>query len=141
MKASRLYLKLNNQSLYNLHARSFSKWHKGASGKENTMGSHFEFPRHKELFNQHYYEDNANDFDETSANNIESPFSDHLKNKQPLAGHDDKMDVEGLDVHGGILNNYRKVSGHSVEDMLEGDYWRHKKDIAFKASKMFTHVQ
>lgn len=64
MKTSRLYLKVTNYSLYNLQARSISKYAKGSAGKENSMGSNFSFPRHKELFNQDYYEGDQGDHDE-----------------------------------------------------------------------------
>jgi len=106
------------------------------------MGSNFNFPRHKELFNQDYYDGDPGDNDQEGTNHIESPFSEQMANEQRLSQFDAKeygTDSQGLDVHGGILSNYRKVTGHTVEDMLEGDYWRANKDVKMKAAKMFNH--
>ena len=43
-------------------------------------------------------------------------------------------------IQGGILNNYKKVTGQTLKDMMEGDYWRANRDIKHQAAHFFNHV-
>jgi hypothetical protein len=45
-----------------------------------------------------------------------------------------------LDIHGGIMQNYRKVSGQSLDEVMNSDYWDHNKKLGKKASTMFNNV-
>jgi len=45
------------KAISNLYTkRAFSKYSKGGFGKESSLANNFSFPRHKELFNEGYYE-------------------------------------------------------------------------------------
>lgn len=48
--------------------------------------------------------------------------------------------LSNVHVEGGILNNYKRVTGQTVKDMLEGDYWRAQRDIHRNAAEFFNHV-
>ena len=39
-----------------------------------------------------------------------------------------------MGVEGGIMQNYRKVSGKSAQDILDSDYWDAKKKMTRDAS-------
>jgi hypothetical protein len=45
-----------------------------------------------------------------------------------------------LNIEGGIMQNYKRLTDQSVQDMLEGDYWQSKKDVARQAAKYFNTV-
>jgi len=38
------------------------------------------------------------------------------------------------------MQNYRKIAGQKIEDMVEGDYWNANRDIAKQAAKFFNIV-
>ena len=44
----------------------------------------------------------------------------------------------GLDIEGGILQNYKKVSGQTVEEIMEGDFFRAKRDLQKSAANFFN---
>jgi len=57
--------------MLNKAVRNFaSKGAKGSLGKQQSLGANFSFPRHKELFNEGYY-DEEKDINDT----LKSPFS------------------------------------------------------------------
>ena len=39
--------------------------------------------------------------------------------------------TNGPDIEGGVLNNIHNIMGQTVEDVLEGDYWRANKDLKY----------
>jgi hypothetical protein len=43
-----------------------------------------------------------------------------------------------FNIEGGIMQNYRKLSGHTVEELLQSDYWDAKKKVTANAAKMFN---
>lgn len=43
-------------------------------------------------------------------------------------------------IEGGILQNYKKIAGQTLEDMVEGDYWRANRDLQHKAAHLFNKV-
>jgi hypothetical protein len=49
----------------------------------------------------------------------------------------DDFEVAG----GGILNNYRKLSGQSLDEALESDYWHANRKIHEDGAKFFNIVQ
>ena len=73
--------------------RAFAKFAKGGYGRESTLSNNFSFPKHKEAFNQEFFEG-----DERSA------VSDMMNEKDPIFD-DDEFGVSG----GGILNHYRRA--------------------------------
>lgn len=111
--------------MLNKAVRNFaSKGAKGSLGKQQSLGANFSFPRHKELFNEGYY-DEEKDINDT----FKSPFS-----------QDQNLSEEGsgLDIEGGILQNYKKVSGQTVEEIMEGDFFRAKRDLQKSAANFFN---
>lgn len=93
------------------------------------------------MFTQGYYEGEP-DQPENEQDYIKSPFATALEGQNELHKHDAVTYGEGnqQQMQGGILNNYRKVTGTTVEDALEGDYWRANRDIQHQAAKFFNHV-
>jgi len=55
-----------------------AKHPKGSIGKEGTLGNNFSFPRHKELFNEGYYDDDP-DSGVNSEDHFESKFSKQME--------------------------------------------------------------
>jgi len=110
-------------------------------GKEGSIGNNFSFPRHKELFNEGYYDGEPGDVDEQDL--FESPIS-KMMNKQGRLYQDDALDMDinnkqtSLDIEGGIMQNYRKLRGQTVEEVLDSDYWDAKKQMTHNAAKMFN---
>jgi len=124
--------------------RSFgSKLPKGSFGKESTLGANFSFPRHKELFNEGYYQ--GDDPTDDGSDMFKSPFSKQMEQQDTLYNKDsveygEKGTQSGLNVEGGILQNYRKVAGQTSRDMMEGDFWRANQDVSRQAAKYFNIV-
>ena len=56
--------------------------------------------------------------------------------------HNDAINYESenLSIQGGILNNYKKVTGQTLKDMMEGDYWRANRDMKHQAAGFFNAV-
>jgi len=121
-----------------------AKHSKGSIGKEGTMGNNFEFPRHKELFNEGYYDDDPNK-GIRSEDHFESKFSKQMEEKNPRY-KSDTLDYgidnsqHSLDIDGGVMQSYRKITGQTVEDILQSDYWHAKRGIHQNAAKMFNSV-
>jgi hypothetical protein len=94
---------------------------KGALGKEDTLGANFSFPKHKELFADDYYNPNK----ETEFEDIvSSPLNERFAKENPRHNGDDySYRGTSLNIEGGILQNYRKVAGHTIDEVLQDDYW------------------
>lgn len=46
----------------------------------------------------------------------------------------------GLDINGGILQNYRKVTERSVSEVHQDDFWRNMQNMKHEVSKFFNNV-
>lgn len=117
-----------------------AKHPKGSIGKEGSLGSNFSFPRHKELFNTGYYDGENDDADE--AEMFESPISKKMAQENQLYNEDQVNPSENnmrkdFSVEGGIMQNYKKLAGQTVEEVLTSDFWDAKKKIGVDAAKMF----
>jgi len=132
------------QNLVRFFATS-NKFGKGAFGTESNIGSIFSFPRHKELFNEDFYQGEPDPNDDGFTDMVKSPYLKRLE-QMDQKNVKDAMDFgpngQQLDfsVEGGILSNYRKQTGQTVEDMLEGDYWHAMRDVGLKAADHFNIV-
>mgnify|MGYP006999513912 CR=1 FL=1 len=89
--------------------RYFARYTKGSIGKEDTLGANFSFPKHKELFTEDYY----NPREETEFEDlVSSPLNDRfVRENRRHEGDDYNYEGTSLNIEGGILQNYRKVSG------------------------------
>jgi len=119
-----------------------SRYPKGSFGKEDTLGANSGFPRHKELFNEHYYEGGREDEPDPTR----SPLNDAFE-KMNSAYKDDAIEYDGQTstergphIEGGVLQNVHSIMGQTVEDIMEGDYWKAKKDMAFQAAEYFNNI-
>jgi hypothetical protein len=61
------------KAIHRSFAKSF-KHSKGAIGNESSLGNNFHFPKHKELFNEGFYDGEDHDYND---NTFESQFSKH----------------------------------------------------------------
>jgi len=119
----------------------------GSFGKEGTLGANSGFPKHKELFTEGYYrgEQSAEDADQQFFDeNLSSPLNQRFeemneKYKRDAIRYNDHG-YEMTNVQGGILKNYKKIAGQTVEEVLEGDYWQAKRDIQIEAAQYFNNV-
>jgi len=71
--------------------RSFGsvKHPKGDIGKQNTLGANFHFPRHKELFNEGYYNGETNsEHDDDGSNTFNSPFMERQEKENARNAND-----------------------------------------------------
>ena len=88
-----------------------AKFPKGSIGKESSLGANFSFPRHKELFNEGFYEGEP---DVNEDDYFESPVSKMMRDKNRMYDKDGiNNDVYNtqFNVEGGIMQNYKKLSG------------------------------
>ena len=119
--------------------RHFARRAKGALGKEDTLGANFNFPRHKELFADDYY--NPPEQQEEMEDLVSSPLNQRMARENPK--HDgDNYSYYGtsMNIEGGILQNYRKQSGQTMDEVLEGDYWDQMRTLKTQASHYFNNV-
>ena len=56
-----------------------AKHPKGSIGKEESIGNNFSFPRHKELFNEGYYDEDPNTSGLDADDHFESKFSKQME--------------------------------------------------------------
>ena len=69
-------------------------------------------PKHSELFVDHYFNDKKEE--ETFEEMVSSPLNERINRENPrhntdTYGYEDK--TSSLNIEGGILQNYRKLSG------------------------------
>lgn len=117
---------------------------KGGIGKEGSMGNNFTFPRHKELFNEGYYDEDQ-DKSVDSDTHFESKWSKQMRQENPRYKSDavdygTNNEQNSLDIEGGVMQSYRKLTGHTMDELLNNDYWQSKRNISMKAAKMFNTV-
>ena len=108
------------------------------------MSNKFEFPKHKELFQEGYYNE-ENEETTQFEDVLSSPLNDRFDRENPRYKGDaiefqPDGTTKGLDVNGGILQNYRKVTERSVTDILEDDWWRKMQGMKHEVSNYFNHV-
>lgn len=48
--------------------------------------------------------------------------------------------TKGLDINGGILQTYRKVTERSVTDIVEDDWWKKMQGMKHEVSQFFNNV-
>ena len=89
------------------------------------MADDFSFPKHKELFNDMYYqEEDAQD--PNKAKDYQDP-NDPFVSQNPF-------------VPGGILAQYEEKAGLTAKDIMEQDYWNSMRDMHDKAAQYFNVV-
>ena len=89
--------------------RHFARRTKGGLGKEESLGANFSFPKHKELFTEDYYNtQKETEFEDL----VSSPLNDRFTRENPRhQGDEYSYEGKSLNIEGGILQNYRKVTG------------------------------
>ena len=93
------------------------------------------------MFNQGYYygEEGSRHQQEE-----ESPFGKSMNDNNPFNENDginyENENLTSMKLEGGILNNYKRVTGETVRDMMEGDYWRANRDMKMQVAEFFNHV-
>jgi len=104
------------------------------SGGNNNLGDNFNFPKHKEYFNDHFYD--AEDGKSPYAKNAPNPNSmseDYVDPNNPFVQHNPF-------VPGGILASYKKRVGLSAEEVMEQGYWDKMRDMTDEAAGYFDVV-
>lgn len=72
---------------------------------------------------------------------MSSPLNDRFARDN--VRHDgDEYSYEGksLNIEGGVLQNYRKLSGQSVDEVMEQDYWQQMRTMKYQAAEYFNNV-
>jgi hypothetical protein len=96
---------------------------KGSIGKESTPGANFSFPRHNELFQEGFYNGDGEEGGIDSKDHFQSPFSKKMESENATY-KGDSVDFSAenseynLNIEGGILQNYRKLNGQTLDDVL-----------------------
>lgn len=112
------FTKVHHSSMLMNCIRSFAKSTKfpgGSIGREGNLSNNFSFPKHKELFQQGYYNgDEDRPIDESDY--FESPVSKKLREenflyKKDAVEYGPNNTQEGFQIEGGIMQNYRKLTG------------------------------
>ena len=110
------------KTLHRTFAKS-NRFAKGMLGNEGSLSSNFAFPRHKELFNEGYYNgDGSENFEDDT---FVSPVQKAMEKADSKNQNDDftSNTRHPLDIEGGIMQNYRKVAGQSIEEVMNSDYF------------------
>ena len=74
-----------------------------------------------------------------------SPLNDRINRENPMH-YGDAIEFQpdgttkGLDINGGILQNYRKVTERSVNDILEDDWWKKMQGMKHEVANYFNNV-
>lgn len=125
--------------------RTFARFAKGSFGRENTLAANASLPRHKDLFQEGYYNEDKSRVQQDQdikEEFFESPFSKQMREENAKHQRDgieygENNRQQNMYVEGGVLKNYRKLRGQTMQDMLEGDYWRTNQNLAKEAAGMF----
>lgn len=121
----------------NRHLTFTSLAHRCIGSKTYQSGDNFNFPKHKEFFNDMYYEQEE-DASKKGAFGKEAPG--------PFTQGDDYIDPnepfiqETPFVPGGILATYKKKLDLSAEEVMEENYWENVKTLKDQATDYFTVV-
>lgn len=132
MKSAWMLSGSNNAAIVVLGARCFGSQGAFSSG---SIGDEFKFPKHKEFFNDKYYD---------TPNEGKSPYS--KKSAGPASMSEDYVDPnnpfvsENPFVPGGILANYKKRVGLNPQEVMEQSYWDKVRDLTDEASSYFDIV-
>lgn len=86
------------------------------------LGDSFKFPKHKQIFNDEYYDaPNANPYASKAAG-PQTMSQDYVDPNNPFV-------AESPFVPGGILASYKKRAGLTPEEVMEQDYWDKMRDL------------
>ena len=112
-----------------LGCRSFSRGHVFQSGEG------FNFPKHKEFFNDEYYDDDSNEspYAKKAVGPKGGPQEDYVDPNNPFV-------TENPFVPGGILASYKKRLGLTAEEVMQQNYWDKVRDLADNTAQYFDVV-
>jgi len=108
----------------NLRYMSYGGRNNRGSKTSNVKDTHYNFPKHKELFTEDYYDDLHRTSEDGGSKEPRERKPD------PFLGPEHDNDFEMSDsgshrmTHTGVLSTYKKQLNLTAKDIVEADYWK-----------------
>ena len=116
-----------------------TKHAKGSFGRESSLAANSGFPKHKELFADHYYDKTLQDGYDYEAEMRKSPVQKKLEEQDKRYSDDQYIgDTEKLNIEGGILKKYGRLRNKLPEEVMAEEYFEKNMRLGKEAMEMFN---